>query len=229
MNAFAKLKTAFGLALIGLLVALMTGCATNRSYDYTAFRAHQPKSILVLPPLNNSPDVRATYSVLSTVTYPIAEAGYYVFPVALVDQTFKENGLTQPADMHQASAKKLVDIFGADAALYITVEQYGASYKVLSSAVIVSAKATLIDLRSGKTLWTGAASASSEEGNNQQNNGGLLGALLTSIIKQAIHSMGDQGHGIAQITSDRLFQAHPNGGWLYGPRSPLFGQEAAKK
>ena len=42
-------------------------------------------------------------------------------PVAMVAEAFKENGLTQPSDMHATSPAKLREIFGADAALYITV------------------------------------------------------------------------------------------------------------
>ena len=73
-----------------VLAATVTGCANNRQpYDYTAFKQSRPASILVIPPLNNSPDVAATYSMLSQVTLPLAEAGYYVFPVSLVDETFR--------------------------------------------------------------------------------------------------------------------------------------------
>ena len=119
---------------------LLTACATpQQNYDYTALRQSRPRSILVLPPLNNSPDMRATYSFLSTVTQPLAESGYYVFPVALVDQTFKENGLVNPGEMHQAPLAKLREIFGADATLYITVTEYGSTYRVLSSEVRVAA------------------------------------------------------------------------------------------
>src|SRR5512143_3001912 len=120
--------------MIGLLAldALLGGCTIEHpDVDYTAFRESKPRSILVLPPLNNSPDIRATYSFLSTVTKPLAEAGYYVFPVALVDQTFKENGLPNPGEMHQVPFEKLREIFGADATLYITVTQYGSSYQIL--------------------------------------------------------------------------------------------------
>ncbi len=209
------------------LIALAAGCASTsvkNPYDYTAFKQNQPKSIVVLPPLNNSPDVRATYGFLSTVTHPLAEDGYYVFPVALVDQMFKENGLTQPADMQQAPIKKVAEIFGADAALYITIEKYGAIYTVLNSAVIVTASAKLIDLKTGVAIWSGAASASSDEGNNQ-NTGGLLGALISGIVKQAINSFGDKGHDLSFITSQRLLGVRP-GGLLYGPRSPSFGKDA---
>lgn len=146
------------------LAALLTGCATQAKYDYSAFRQSKPASILVLPPLNLSPDVRAPYSMMATVTLPLAEAGYYVFPVALVDQTFRENGMTNPGEAHDAPPAKLAEVFGADAVLYITVDEYGAKYMLFDSQVIVSASARLVDLRNGQLLWEGKASASNAEG-----------------------------------------------------------------
>ena len=65
-----------------------------QAYDYTAYKQSRPRSILVLPPLNESPEVAASHSMLSQVTMPLAEAGYYVLPVALVDETFKQNGMS---------------------------------------------------------------------------------------------------------------------------------------
>ena len=84
-----------------LLISLCAGCAPTKSVDYSAFKQSHPRSIVVLPPLNESPDVKATYGMLAQVTYPLAEAGYYVLPVALVDETFRQNGVTAPGDIHQ--------------------------------------------------------------------------------------------------------------------------------
>ena len=124
---------------IAALVALgLTGCAA-KPYDYTNFRAHPPRSILVLPPLNESTAVEATWGYLSTVTRPLAERGYYVFPVAVVDQFLKDNGLPTAGEMHQVPLEKAREILGADAVLFITVEQYGSKYQVLNSSTIVAA------------------------------------------------------------------------------------------
>jgi hypothetical protein len=40
------------------------------------------------------------YIYLSTLTKPLAEKGYYVLPVAVIDQFLKENGLPTPAEMN---------------------------------------------------------------------------------------------------------------------------------
>ncbi|QXI45443.1 DUF799 domain-containing protein [Pseudomonas wayambapalatensis] len=206
------------------VLALFVGCAERKTTDYAAYKQSRPKSILIVPPLNNSPDVKASYSMLAQVTYPLAEAGYYVMPVALVAETFRQNGMTTPADIHELPTAKLHEIFGADAALYVTVSDYGTRYMVLSSATIVTASAKLVDLKTGTTLWTGTATASSEEG--RQNQGGLIGMLITAAVNQVISSVQeDAGYPIAGITSARLLSPNPNGGILYGPRSPKYGTD----
>jgi hypothetical protein len=210
------------LQLLALLATTLvfTGCATQQAnVDHSAFRQHQPKSILVLPPLNNTSDLRATYSVMSSTTLPLAEASYYVFPVALVDQTFKENGLQNPGEMHQASLEKLNEIFGADAALYITIKNYGAASALAGGSVVVTAEAVLIDTRTSTKLWQGQASASDAEGKQNQN--GLVGLLIQGIINQVANSVGDPGYRIGRITNQRLL-ATGGRGLLPGPRAPRF-------
>lgn len=211
-------------AVLALASLLLAGCATQQAYDYTAFKEARPASILVLPPLNSSPDIAATYSMMSQTTAPLAESGYYVFPVTLVDESFKQNGLTVPADIHAVPIGKLREIFGADAALYINVKQYGTSYAVIASETRVTAEARLVDLRSGNVLWSGAATASSAEGSNN-NSGGLIGMLVNAAIRQIIETISSQGHLIAGRTSARLLSAGRPNGILYGPRSPMYLKE----
>lgn len=213
------------LAACAMAALLLAACATRKPYDYTAFKQAKPKSILVLPPVNKSPDIKASYSFLAWTSYPLGEAGYYVFPVAMVDETFRQNGLTSPDEIAAVAPAKLHEIFGADAALYIEITEYGTRYMVLSSATRVTAKAKLIDLKTGTTLWSGAATASNDEGNNNSG-GGLVGMLVTAAVKQIVNTASEQGHPVAGITSQRLLTPRPDG-MLYGPRSPHYGQDAA--
>lgn len=202
--------------------ALMVGCATPpKPYDYTAFQAARPRSIVVLPPLNNSPDVKAGPSVYAQVTYPLAEAGYYVMPVALVEETFKQNGLTTVADIHAVDAARLRQVFGADAALYVTISNYGATYAVVNSVVVVTASARLVDLKTGALLWEGKASANNDAGNNNSG-GGLAGLLVAAVVKQILNSTTDVSHVVAGTASARLLSAGLPNGILYGPRSAQY-------
>jgi hypothetical protein len=221
MSKILSLKLWFALSTVALLAA----CAQPVKHaDYTAFKSSRPRSILVLPPTNETADVGATNSVLSEMTMPLAEAGYYVMPVAVMDETFKQNGLTAAADIQATSPAKLREIFGADAALYSKVTQYGTVYRVLDSATIVTASAKLVDLKTGDVLWQGRASASSNEGNNSSG-GGLIGMLVMAAIKQVANSLTDRSNDIAGVTSYRLLHAGPPNGLLYGPRSPKYGTD----
>lgn len=196
-----------------IFLLLLVSCATP--YNYENFRAAKPRSILILPPMSNSTDVRATYSYLSTVTMPVAEKGFYVFPVALIDQMMKENGLPAANEMHQASVKKIREIINPDAILYLTLERYGTSYVVVDSQTTVTVSGKLISAVTGEVIWEGQASAS----DGSSNNGGLAGALLGAVIKQAINSSTDQAHEIAPQANQNLFYTKDQG-LLNGPYHP---------
>ncbi|AOM42520.1 DUF799 domain-containing protein [Xenorhabdus hominickii] len=212
------------LAFSALLLLILTGCAEHTPYDYSALRESSPKSILVLPAVNASVEVQASGSLLSQVTYPLAESGYYVYPVALVEETFRQNGMTEAQDIHNVSYKKLYDIFGADSALYLNITQYGTQYQIINSDTRVSATARLVDLRTGKQLWSGVATASSVE-NDNDSDGGLVSMMISAAISQIANTVMDRGHDIAGITSHRLLSAGGYGSLLYGPRSEFYGKE----
>lgn len=206
-----------------LLLVSVTACVTTQPRDYSAYRASKPRSILVLPPISNAPDVNASVSMLSVATLPLAEAGYYVIPVAPAFHTFRQNGISVANDAHDIPADRLRDIFGADAALYVTVEKYATVYQVVSSNTTVAAKAKLVDLRTGTLLWEGTALASSAE--SQSGGGGLIGMLVAAAVNQVLSNVTDEGHRIANVTSLRLLSAGMPNGLLFGPYSPKYGTD----
>lgn len=221
------MKSLFAISLLAISL-LLTGCVKPgqvQTKDYSAFKESKPRSILVLLPKNQSTDVDAGHSLLSVVTYPLAEGGYYVFPVAVVEETFKKNGLSNAEDINAVSTTRLHQIFGADAVLYLNIEKYGTSYQVISSDTRVTASARLVDLRSGKELWKNSATASSAENNNNYNNG-LLVMVVSAAIEQIVNTAGNKSHEISGITSARLLNVGSSDGLLYGPRSPMYAKTA---
>lgn len=198
------------------------------AYDYSEFRNSDPKSILILPPTNQSTEVIAPYSVMTQLTAPIAESGFYVFPVALVNQTFENNGLTVAEDIQVVPTTKLHEIFGADAALYVDIQEYGTSYVVVSSDTSVKVSAKLVDLKSGVLLWQGSAFASSAESRGNSG-GGLVGMLVEAAVNQIIETVSDTGFNVSAIASTRLTSSEAHNGLLHGPRSPKYGQPATSE
>ncbi len=200
-----------------LFLLALSACVTPQPYDYSAYREHFPRSILVLPPLNETTDIQATYSCLSTITMPLAERGYYVFPVAVVDQLFKENGMPTPGEMHQAPLNKIREIIGADAVLYITIKEYGSSYQVINSATTVTAEAKLVDTVSGTALWQGTVSAQ----DNSAGTGSIIGDLVSAFLTQVISESTDHAYEICRLANIQL--GTRSDGLLPGPYDPGYG------
>lgn len=208
------------IALIGTLLALfmLVGCVAHQEdYDYTAFKESKPASILVLLPINQSNEINASYGVLSQLTFPLAEAGYYVFPVNLTNEVFKQNGLTVANDIHSVNIAKLRETFNPDAVLYINIKDYGTNYQLVQSDTRVTLEAKLVDARTAKLIWTGTATASSLE--NQQSSSSLFSMLITAAITQISDSVRDHSIAISGLAAARLFTPNPikHNGILYGP------------
>ena len=222
--------TFFKLSVVLLVSVVMFGCANTKvsSFNYTEFRQADPLSILVLPPINNTTEVLAPYSVMAQVIAPISEAGFYTLPVALVEQTFRNNGLTVANDIHALPKEKLHEIFGADTALYLDIHEYGTSYIIISSDTVVSISARLVDLKTGNVLWQKSATASSAETRSNNNSGGLIGMLVIAAVNQIVETVSDSGFNIAAISANRLLSKDSINGLLPGPRSREYVAPLAK-
>jgi len=119
-------------------MALLTGCVAQPvKQDLSAFYSAAPRSILVVPTVNKSLDVEAPNFLLSTLSVPLAEKGYYVFPVNTVKFVLEQEGFYEGESIHQQPPGSLAKLFGADAVLYVTINNWDAKYAFLSTVVTV--------------------------------------------------------------------------------------------
>ena len=213
--------------LASLLTAALTGCQTTKPYDYSAFKQSNPRSILVVQPSSSSVDVKAPFSVLAQATHPLAESGYYVFPVALANETFKQNGLTDGKEIQSISLDKIQKVFNPDAILYLNIRDYGTKFQVINSKTIVSVEAKLLDAKTGKLLWEGKKSISEDSHNSQNYN--LLSAVLNSVIAQIQNKVSERAYIVAGRVNHELLSADPtHKGLLYGPYNPQYQLDSSE-
>jgi len=207
-------------ACVATLGTIAAGCAAQ-PFDYGPFLDRMPHSILVLPPTSDSIEVSAPYGCLSTVTVPLAERGYYIFPVAVIDAFMKENGAPTPNDMHAVPLGKLREVFGADAVLYLHVKEWGTSYQVINSHTSVVVQGRLVDLKSGVTIWSGSYAAAHDSAQGQDN---ALAMLVGAVVNQIVHTATDAAHNLS-VTAMPAWFWDARVGLLVGPRSPGFAQD----
>jgi hypothetical protein len=199
--------------ILCMSLLFLSSCAV-RQMDYGAYRAHMPKSILIIPPLNETTATNADYKYLSTITEVVAEKGYYVFPLALVDLIFKENGVISPVEMRQVSRDKLREIFGADAILDIRIKSWGTKYLMLSSYTEVTLSFELSDLNSGVSLWSDTITIHDNQNNSGQ--GDLAGMLIGSLIHAIASKLTEPEIGLARQANIQALDSQS--GLLPGPR-----------
>ena len=202
------------IAVVSVFVMLLSGCvATNTPYDYSALENSRPRSILVIPPLNNSVEVNASYIFLSTISRPLAEKGYYVFPVAVIDRFLKENGLPTPVEMNSIPLDKIAEHIGADAVLYVSIEDWGQKYQLVSSTTVVHSTLRLVDVNTGVLLWQATVRGvrSSDDAG-----AGLLGAIVNALATQIGGSVTDYTPGLSSFSNHQQINDSATG-LLQGP------------
>ncbi len=198
---------------------LLSGCVTAKPYDYTNYRAFPPRSILVLPPVNEGTDIRGTYGYLSTVTRPLAELGYYVYPVVLVDHFFKETGCPRRARCSRRRSARSARSSARMRSSTSPSGNTGRRYQLLASTTSVVALARLVDTRTGTLLWEGTLAA--EEGS--AGSGNILGDLIGAAFIQVINQSTDRARSVAEQANAQF--AVEGRGLLHGPYSPKYGQK----
>jgi len=171
---------------LAALAALLSGCVAppvDKGYDYSAFRSANPRSILIVPVVNNSVDVDASDYFLSAISQPVAERGYYVFPVNMVKRVMEEDGLADADMVHAADPTRLAALFGADSVLYVSVERWDAQYAVLSTTVTVEFDYVLKDGHTGQTLWRSGQRIVYQP--QAGGSGNIIADLIISVVQAA--------------------------------------------
>lgn len=215
--------------LVVAAVALIacSGCAAPEQKDYSLFHRYMPRSILILPPINESTENSASAAYLSIASQAVGDKGFYVFPVAVVDTFLRENGVPDPADMHAIPLARIDEFTGADAVLYLTLEQFGQKFEGLGSTTRVRTRGRLVDVDSGQELWQNTVDHQNL-GDRGNASGNVLNALMATSARQSLDNVSDSIREEARQANYRLVT--PTGrGLLYGPRHPLHGSDRADR
>jgi len=167
--------------VVGICVLILAGCVTPpERKNYTSLRTEDPRSILIVPVINKSVEVDAPDYFLSTISRPLAERGYYVFPVNLVKRLMEDDGLSDADMVHASNPQRLGKMFGSDAIMYISIERWDAQYIVLSTTVTVELKYVLKSSSTGNTLWENSQKLVYQPQSNA--GGGIAGLIAQAIV-----------------------------------------------
>jgi hypothetical protein len=192
--------------LAGLV--LLGGCVTPpEPADLTAFQSAAPRSILVVPSVNLSLDVDAPDYLLTTLPKPLAEKGYYVFPVNTTKFVLEQEGFYEGEQIHQQPPELLAKLFGADAVLFVTINRWDAQYAVISTTVTVEFDYRMV-AKDGTEIWT-ATQRMQYTPDNSSSSGNPLVDLIAAAVSAAITRAAPNYLPLTRQANDIVFVNSP--------------------
>ena len=179
MKKLIKITTILG------FVALLFSCGSLKTKlsEYPELYNEKPKTVLILPPINNSTAADAKDLLRTTIAPALAEKGYYVLPVEPIFDFLKLNGAYSIAETSEVlPLDKFSSIFDADAVLKISINKWDKNYYVIGGNVKVDLAYELLSVKTGKTIWSRVTKVTVDTTSNSSGN------LLANLVVTAINT-----------------------------------------
>ena len=219
------MKNKYSIVYVSLFVLafILSGCATTskvvtKGEAYPKMYEEQPRSLLILPPMNESTDAEAKDYYMTTSEMPFALMGYYTFPTEMVSDIMKQEGVYDTELLYNLPMSKFAEYFGADAVLLTRIKKWDVSYMVVASSLTVSISAKIVSTKTSEVLWahTGTVKVDLSGGNS----GGGLAGLIASTIATAINTAAADYVTYAHQANARVVYTLPA-----GPYSKMYMQD----
>jgi hypothetical protein len=195
----------------GLAMLFATACTPTatikKSEAYSGMYAEKPVSILLMPPINRSTNVDAKEYFHSTLSMPIAEAGYYVIPTFLSMEILKKESAYDAELFLEAPLSKFGEVFGADLAVFTIIHRWdksgiAAKVNVEVEYIMKSTKTNeVLFVRRGEVIYDASISTGGK---------GLLGALV-DFTASAINTAATKYVDVARACNSYTFSDMPVG------------------
>jgi hypothetical protein len=195
--------------ILYILILFLLGCQTIPQQEEAKTLPETISGILVLPPINQSTSADAPDYYISTVLEPVVGRGYYVLPIEITTELLKQEGVQDGAQVTKIDPKKFRSLFGADAVLFVTIQEWDTAYYVLGGHVSVSLGFRLVSTTSGNTLWEKQGRFVQDTTNNNQGSG-LVGAIINTAIQTALQDYIP----VAQRANSSLLIKLPEGKYI---------------
>jgi hypothetical protein len=178
------------LVLLVFGLPMLLACGPQYMTKHEAFPkvyTERPLSILVLPPINDTTAVDAKEYYATTIAEPLSLSGYYVFPLEVISEILKNEGVYDTETLVNLPTQKFREFFGADAVMYIWIKRWSTSYYVIAGNVTVAIRSLIRSTTTGEDLWQYEGTII-EDTTVTSSGGGLAGiavALIATAIKTA--------------------------------------------
>jgi hypothetical protein len=203
-----------------VLVAIASGCGqtiTKQAAFPAMYTEQKPISMVIVPAINETTAADAGDLLNVTIAQPFANHGYYVLPVPIVADIFKNEGVLGGDQVKGMPTSVFKETFGADSVMFLTIETWDTNYAVIAANVTVGLEYVLLSTVTNEILW-------SYEEQLVIDTGSSSGNILVDIIATAISTAVTDYVPIARSVHETALKAMP-----YGSYHPKSGTDGAEK
>lgn len=171
-----------------VMAALTSACApvlVSKEQAFPEVYKEMPASVLVIPAMNKSTAAEAPEYFSSTIAEPIANAGYYVLPIEITTALLRQEGVQEGEQIKDVPPQLFRDLFGADAILFVTINEWDTNYYVLGGNVTVGIEYDMKSTKTGQSLWYYRDNLVVDTSDNS-NSGNLIASIIATAIKTAM-------------------------------------------
>lgn len=116
------------LLIFSILIVCISACGPTstitRGEQYNKMYDEKPVTLLIMPPINNSTNVEAKDLLYTSISRPLAEAGYYVISPLLAMDILKAESAYDSELFVNASLDTFLKYFGADAVVFSEINSW---------------------------------------------------------------------------------------------------------
>ncbi|MDQ7062569.1 MAG: DUF799 family lipoprotein [Sulfurimonas sp.] len=198
--------------VVTVSILFLTGCGpttTTKGIEFPKMYEQQPRSILILPPMNESTDAEAKDYYMTTTEMPFALMGYYTFPTEMVSDIMRQEGVYDTETLYNMPLDKFYEYFGADTVLFTRIKKWDLSYIVVAANLTIQIEAKIMSTKTSEELWTYIGTVVVNLSGN--NSGGGIAGLIASAIATAINSAAADYVKHAHTANRRIISTLPVG------------------
>lgn len=201
-----------------LLAASVSSCGivsqVTRESQYAAMYNDMPTTILVMPPINNTSNVEAKDLLYTSISRPLAEAGYYVISPLLAMDVLKAESAYDSELFIDGSLSMFKKYFGADAVVFSQIDTWAKRGFGIDTKIRYIIKSTT----SNEIIFERSCDLYLDLSHNSNGNSTL--SILTDLAISAISTATTDHIEAARKANNYIFRDIPRGKY-----SPLYLQD----
>lgn len=143
----------FGILLLFTCLSTSTGCTPKIHTIVPDFEQNKPRSIAVMPLLNETNDLDAPKVMTPMVYNCMQTKGYEIRSPQEIKSLLAKKNIHEAGQVFSLTYPELGKLLGVDALLFCTVTDWSSVYLLVYSSVTVEAKFELIKADNGARLW----------------------------------------------------------------------------